>query len=210
MKLMKYIGIILTLSVLATSLYAADSAGNRKDNIILIGASSGIHGPSLLAPPITIAIPGENWTVGVDYGSSTYSTTSGTASSSATYSNQGLYARYFTGNSFNFLMAVHQRDYVAEATATSGSAFATLDLTAKSTIGTLGIGNQWTMDWGLVIGIDWLLGSGALSQSSEATIKTNTGVDTTTATSDAVKIGDLANAISGSAGLFVMTFGFSF
>ena len=220
---------ILCLSILfcGSVAWAADSAGNRKDSIIMLGmAPVGIHPATLIAAPIRVAVILGDITVGVDVGSADSSQTSGTAKSTATYTNQGLNARYFFGNSFNASFGYHMRNYSAEATATSSSstysggswttttASETFTLDAKTTVATLGIGNHWLMDWGLWIGVDWLLASNALSQTSEATLTSSTGTVTAAESAkfkkDAEKLGDLINAVSASSGFAVLTIGLAF
>ena len=220
---------ILCLSILfcASVAWAADSAGNRGDSIIMLGmAPVGIHLATLVAPPVRVAVLLGDLTVGFDSGSADNSQSSGTAKSTATYTNQGLNVRYFFGNSFNASLGYHMRNYSAEATATSSTstysggswttttASETFTLDAKTTVATLGIGNHWLLDWGLWIGGDWVLASGALSQSSEAT-STNTSGTATAAQSaqykkDAEAIGTWINDISASSGFAVLTIGFAF
>ena len=220
---------ILCLSILfcASVAWAADSAGNRGDSIIMLGmAPVGIHLATLVAPPVRVAVLLGDLTVGFDSGSASSSQTSGTAKSIATYTNQGLNVRYFFGNSFNASLGYHMRNYSAEATSTSSSstysggswttttASETFTLDAKTTVATLGIGNHWLMDWGLWIGVDWLLASNALSQTSEATLTSSTGTVTAEESAkfkkDAEKLGDLINAVSASSGFAVLTIGFAF
>ena len=220
---------ILCLSILfcASVAWAADSAGNRGDSIIMLGmAPVGIHLATLVAPPVRVAVLLGDLTVGFDSGSASSSQTSGTAKSIATYTNQGLNVRYFFGNSFNASLGYHMRNYSAEATATSSTstysggswttttASETFTLDAKTTVATLGIGNHWLMDWGLWIGVDWLLASNALSQTSEATLTSSTGTVTAEESAkfkkDAEKLGDLINAVSASSGFTVLTIGFAF
>ena len=220
---------ILCLSILfcASVAWAADSAGNRGDSIIMLGmAPVGIHLATLVAPPVRVAVLLGDLTVGFDSGSADNSQSSGTAKSTATYTNQGLNVRYFFGNSFNASLGYHMRNYSAEATATSSSstysggswttttASETFTLDAKTTVATLGIGNHWLMDWGLWIGVDWLLASNALSQTSEATLTSSTGTVTAEESAkfkkDAEKLGDLINAVSASSGFAVLTIGFAF
>ena len=220
---------ILCLSILfcGSVAWAADSAGNRKDSIIMLGmAPVGIHPATLIAAPIRVAVILGDITVGVDAGSASSEETSGTASGSYTYTNQGLNARYFFGNSFNASFGYHMRNYSAEATATSSTssfsggtwttttATETFTLEAKSSVLTIGIGNHWLLDWGLWIGGDWVLASGALSQSSEAT-STNTSGTVSAAESakykkDAEAIGTWINDISASSGFAQFTIGFAF
>ena len=220
---------ILCLPILfcASVAWAADSAGNRGDSIIMLGmAPVGIHLATLVAPPVRVAVLLGDLTVGFDSGSASSSQTSGTAKSIATYTNQGLNVRYFFGNSFNASLGYHMRNYSAEATATSSTstysggswttttASETFTLDAKTTVATLGIGNHWLMDWGLWIGVDWLLASNALSQTSEATLTSSTGTVTAAESAkfkkDAEKLGDLINAVSASSGFAVLTIGFAF
>jgi len=189
-------------------------------------APVGIHLATLVAPPVRVAVLLGDLTVGFDSGSASSSQTSGTAKSIATYTNQGLNVRYFFGNSFNASLGYHMRNYSAEATATSSTstysggswttttASETFTLDAKTTVATLGIGNHWLMDWGLWIGVDWLLASNALSQTSEATLTSSTGTVTAAESAkfkkDAEKLGDLINAVSASSGFAVLTIGFAF
>ena len=220
---------ILCLSILfcASVAWAADSAGNRGDSIIMLGmAPVGIHLATLVAPPVRVAVLLGDLTVGFDSGSASSSGTSGTAKSIATYTNQGLNVRYFFGNSFNASLGYHMRNYSAVATSTSststysGGSWTTttasekFTLDAKTTVATLGIGNHWLMDWGLWIGVDWLLASNALSQTSEATLTSSTGTVTAAESAkfkkDAEKLGDLINAVSASSGFAVLTIGFAF
>ena len=221
---------ILCLSILfcGSVAWAADSAGNRKDSIIMLGmAPVGIHPATLIAPPIRVAVILGDITVGVDAGSADSSQTSGTAKSTASYTNQGLNARYFFGNSFNASLGYHMRNYSADATATtststwtSGSGWTTTTATetftldAKTSVATLGIGNHWLLDWGLWIGGDWVLASTALSSTSEATstnkLGTISAAQSATFKKDAEALGDLINAISGSSGFAVLTIGFAF
>ncbi len=226
---------IMKLSILCLSIlfcgsvtWAADSAGNRKDSIIMLGmAPVGIHPATLIAPPIRVAVILGDITVGIDAGSADSSQTSGTAKSTATYTNQGLNARYFFGNSFNASLGYHMRNYSAEATATSSSstwtsgsgwttttATETFTLDAKTSVATLGIGNHWLLDWGLWIGGDWVLAGSALSSSSEATSTNTSGEISATESAkfkkDAEALGDLINDISASSGFAVLTIGFAF
>ena len=221
---------ILCLSILfcGNVAWAADSAGNRKDSIIMLGmAPVGIHPATLMAAPVRVAVILGDLTVGIDAGSGSPSYTStGWTETTGTYTNQGLNARYFFGNSFNASLGYHMRNYSAEATATSSTstysggswttttASETFTLDAKTTVATLGIGNHWLMDWGLWIGVDWLLASNALSQTSEATLTSSTGTVTAAESAkfkkDAEKLGDLINAVSASSGFAVLTIGFAF
>ena len=220
---------ILCLSILffGSVAWAADSAGNRGDSIIMLGmAPVGIHFATLAAPPVRVAVLLGDITVGIDVGSGSSSLSSGTAKSTATFTNQGLNARYFFGNSFNASLGYHMRNWTIESTSTvttytyGGSGFTTstasetFTLDAKTTVATLGIGNHWLLDWGLWIGGDWVLASTALGQTSEATLTSSTGTvsaaNSATFKKDNENVGDLFNAISASSGFAVLTIGFAF
>ena len=217
---------ILCLSILfcGSVAWAADSAGNRGDSIIMLGmAPVGIHLATLAAPPVRVAVLLGDITVGIDVGSGSSSLSSGTAKSTATYTNQGLNARYFFGNSFNASLGYHMRNWTIESTSTVSTwtwgtgwstASETYSLDAKSTVATIGIGNHWLLDWGLWIGGDWVLASTALSQTSEATLTSSTGTvsaaNSATFKKDNENVGDLFNAISASSGFAVLTIGFAF
>ena len=216
---------ILCLSILfcGSVAWAADSAGNRKDSIIMLGMGGGIHPASIMAAPARVAVILGDITVGIDAGSGSPSYTStGWTETTGTYTNQGLNARYFFGNSFNASLGYHMRNFSGTSTAKSYSSSnwsysyqtETYSLDAKATVATLGIGNHWLLDWGLWIGGDWVLASTALSQSSEATSTNTTGTVSAAQSAefkkDAEALGDLINGISSSSGFAQFTIGFAF
>ena len=209
-KILLCISALFTLTSVA---FAADSAGNRADSIIMLGSSGGLHPATIVAPPLRLGILlGSDWMLGIDAGSSTYSSSSGDSKGTATYTNQGLIARYFIGNSFNVLAGYHMRNYDASVTTTKKNGdTATLALKAHANVATFTIANHWLMDWGLWIGFDWLLFGNAVSSKSEATVTSSGTVgDINKAKKDAEEIGNLINAISTSGGLLVMSVGFAF
>ena len=225
---------ILCLSILfcGSVAWAADSAGNRGDSIIMLGmAPVGIHLATLAAPPVRVAVLLADITVGIDVGSGSSSLSSGTAKSTATFTNQALNARYFFGNSFNASLGYHMRNWTIESTSTVstststcvfGSGCTTTRTTssetystdAKSTVATLGIGNHWLLDWGLWIGGDWILAGSAISESSKATSTSTTRTVSATQSAqfkkDAEAIGTWINDISASSGFAVLTIGLAF
>ena len=230
---------ILCLSILfcGSVAWAADSAGNRKDSIIMLGmAPVGIHPATLLAAPARVAVILGDLTVGIDAGSgsSSYYTTGKATTflttTSGTYTNQGLNARYFFGNSFNASLGYHMRNYSSVITAQSSSRSSTYSggswttttttssetftLDAKTSVATLGIGNHWLMDWGLWIGGDWVLASGAISQTKEVTSTGTTGSPSASQLASFKKNAEVAademNDWSASSGFAVLTIGFAF
>ena len=185
-------------------------------------APVGIHPATLIAPPIRVAVILGDITVGIDAGSADSSQTSGSAKSTATYTNQGLNARYFFGNSFNASLGYHMRNFSGTTTATaytlsnSGVTYQTETFTmdAKTSVATIGIGNHWLMDWGLWIGGDWVLASSTLSQTKEVTSTGTTGSPSAAQQASLKKNAEAAademNAWSASSGFAVLTIGFAF
>ena len=227
---------ILCLSILfcGSVAWAADSAGNRKDSIIMLGmAPVGIHPATLLAAPARVAVILGDLTVGIDAGSgsSSYYTTGKATTflttTSGTYTNQGLNARYFLGNSFNFSLGYHMRNFSGTSTTTSWcSSFSvcganwlalqteTFTVDAKTSAATIGIGNHWLLDWGLWIGGDWVLASSGLGQTKEVTSTGTTGSPSAAQQASLKKNAEAAademNAWSASSGFAVLTIGFAF
>ena len=74
---------ILALFFLTNTIYAADSKSNRKDNVVSFGVKGGVGWPAITSP-IFIAIPGEKWSVGLDYGSKTFTTDGDMSESTST------------------------------------------------------------------------------------------------------------------------------
>ena len=212
---------ILALFFLTNAIYAADSKSNRKDNVVSFGVKGGVGWPAITSP-VFIAIPGEKWSVGLDYGSKTFTTDGEMSESSSTgikssgtlnITDTGLFARYFYGNSFNSILAINSMNSEMTVTATNattgGSAKGSLSTSAIRF--TAGIGNHWTMDWGFEIGIDWLTASALLSSSSSASVTESSGTIDTTDTENSIKeLGKVVNALSAIPGIFIFSIGFSF
>ena len=191
-------------------------------------APVGIHPATLLAAPARVAVILGDLTVGIDAGSgsSSYYTTGKATTflttTSGTYTNQGLNARYFFGNSFNASLGYHMRNFSGTTTATAYTLsnygvtyqIETFTMDAKTSVATIGIGNHWLMDWGLWIGGDWVLASSALSQTKEVTSTGTTGSPSATQRASLKKNAEAAademNAWSASGGFAVLTIGFAF
>ena len=234
----KFSGLLLAILFLSAPFaQAAETRANRSDSLIFLGISPfGIHIPTLIAPPVGFGIYlGDNLLIGVESGSVSASGDSqddaGTSTTNVSFDNTGAFVRLFPGtNSFNFFAAVHKREWAVDATATfigidqATGFFATVQasaaLTASTTVGTLGIGNQWIMDFGLVLGMDWLLLSGPISSETTAVVNAvgTVGGFTQTLTAqqkaqgekDLTKFADFLNDVSAIPGLFVFTIGLAF
>ena len=207
---------ILALFFLTSTIYAADSKSNRKDNVVSFGVKGGVGWPAITSP-IFIAIPGEKWSVGLDYGSKTFtsdSTSSGVKSSgSFNITDAGLFARYFYGNSFNSILAINSMNSEMTVTSTNASTGGTAkgSLSSSATRFTTGIGNHWTMDWGFEIGIDWLTASTLLSSSSNASVTESSGtIDVADSEKTIKELGEGINTFSAIPGVFIFSIGFSF
>ena len=213
---------ILCMSILffGSVAWAADSAGNRKDQTVRLGMKTGIHLFYLVSTPFVLEFPGEDWTIGLVYGSGdltstqTSTTYSGSSTSESitttdtwTFNTTELAARYYIGNSFNIpfgvaMYNIHKDDW-------RHSDGTTWDLDYKITQLNIGIGNEWTYDWGGYLGIDWFQGGAKLSDEVSVKHKSGTVSDKSKkgAEKEAIAISD---DINGFAGVLIFTFGFGF
>ena len=98
-------------------------------------------------------------------------TTKASASGMAVYG----WARYFTGNSFNFGAGLGQRTASLAYGIEDRSLNITLEGTANisSIIVPVFFGNQWMWDGGFTIGVDWLEAMIPISGSSSSTTSSN-------------------------------------
>ena len=211
---------ILCLSILfcGSVAWAADSAGNRKDQMVRLGMKTGVHVFYLVTSPFVLEFPGEDFTLGLVYGSGDLTTTqtsttySGGGYSSVTvtdtwkFSTSELTGRYYIGNSFNIpfgvaMYNIHKDDW--KYTSSSTGNVTTWDLDYKITQLNIWIGNEWTYDWGGYLGIDWFQGGSKLSDKVSVKLKSGT-VDSGSRTSAEKESTD----VSAFAGVFIFTFGF--
>ena len=209
---------ILCLSILffGSVAWAADSAGNRKDQTVRLGMKTGIHLFYLVATPFVLEFPGEDWTIGLVYGSGDLTTTqtsttySGSSTSQSitttdtwTFSTTELAARYYIGNSFNIPFGVAM--YTIQKNDWKHSDGTIWDLDYKMTQLNLGLGNEWTYDWGGYLGIDYFQGGSKLSD--KVTVKQTSGTASASSESSAEKESTDVNAFGGA---LIFTFGFGF
>lgn len=209
---------ILCLSILfcGSVALAADSAGNRKDQMVRLGMKTGIHVFYLVTSPFVLEFPGEDFTLGLVYGSGDFTTTqtsttysgsstreSITVTDTWTLSTSELTGRYYIGNSFNIPFGVamynlHKDDW-------KHSDGTTWDLDYTMTQLNYGIGNEWTYDWGGYLGIDWFQSGSKLSD--KVSVKQTSGSVSSTSQTSAEKE---STDISAFAGVLIFTFGFGF
>ena len=209
---------ILCLSILfcGSVAWAADSAGNRKDQTVRLGMKTGLHVFYLVSTPFVLEFPGEDFTFGLVYGSGDFTTTQTStsySSSSGGYSSvtvtdtwkfttSELTGRFYVGNSFNIPFGVAMYNIHLDEWKYLNT---TWELDYTATQFNLGIGNEWTYDWGGYLGIDWFQGGSKLSDKITVTLKDGTE-DTASKTSAEKQSTD----ISAFAGVLIFTFGFGF
>jgi hypothetical protein len=196
--------------------WAADSAGNRKDQTVRLGMKTGLHVFYLVSTPFVLEFPGEDFTFGLVYGSGDFTTTQTStsySSSSGGYSSvtvtdtwkfttSELTGRYYIGNSFNIPFGVAMYNIHLDEWKYLNTTWE-LDYTATQL--NLGIGNEWTYDWGGYLGIDWFQGGSKLSDKITVTLKD--GTENTASKTSAEK---QSTDLSAFAGVLIFTFGFGF
>ena len=203
---------ILCFSILFFSsiIFAADSKGNRKGQTARLGMKSGVHLMYLVTSPFLLEFPGEDWTFGLVYGSGPLEITSTTTTSSSTstvtetwdFSTAELTGRYYIGNSFNIpfgiaMYNIHKDDWKYLNT--------TWELDYKITQFNIGIGNEWTYDWGGYLGVDWFQTGAKLSD--KISVKLKEGTETSATKTSAEEESTDINAFGGA---FIVSFGFGF
>ena len=219
---------ILCLSILfcGSVAWAADSAGNRKDQTVRLGMKTGAHVFYFVSTPFVLEFPGEDFTFGLVYGSGDFTTTqtsttysgsstreSVTVTETWTFSTSELTGRYYIGNSFNIpfgvaMYNIHKDDFKYQDLDTTSSTYREItywDLDYKITQLNLGIGNEWTYDWGGYLGIDWFQGGAKLSD--KVSVKQTSGSESSTSKTGAEKE---STDVSAFAGALIFTFGFGF
>ena len=207
----KIILCISALFIMTSIAFAADSAGNRKDQMVRLGQKSGLHLMYLISSPFVLEFRGENLTFGLVYGSGDLvSTTTSTNSYGHrtsvediwTFTTTELTGRYYLGNSFNIPFGVAMYNIHKDDWTYSNVKY---ELDYQMTQLNFGIGNEWTYDWGGYLGIDWYQGGAKLSD--KITVTRKSGTETSASKVAAEQESTDINAFGG---VFILTFGFGF
>ena len=202
----KFILCAATLFSVNSFVIAADSVGNRKDQIFRLGQKSGIHLMYLISSPIVLEFPGEELTFGFVYGSGDLKSTTTSGSSTVediwTFTTTELTGRYYLGNSFNIpfgvaIYNIHKDDWTYSNV--------NYELDYNMTQLNFGIGNDWTYDWGGFLAIDWY--QGGIKLSDKITVTRKSGTETSATKAAAEEESTDVNAFGGA---LILTFGFGF
>ena len=141
-------------------LQAADSASNRKDQTYRIGQKGGGHFLYGSSNPVLLEILVGDWMIGLGKGAGEYTKK---ARLCVTYEGESqdscnsyydtevteLNFRYYVGNSFNIPFGYSMYKYSGPKKLEN---YASYEINQFN----IGIGNEWTYDWGGFFGIDWL------------------------------------------------------
>ncbi|MDH5752608.1 MAG: hypothetical protein OEZ59_09355 [Deltaproteobacteria bacterium] len=166
----KLMVIFAMLMALVPTAFGASSELNRDDRLIFVGLPPlGISVPALLSLPFSLGVyVGDDMLFAGEAGRKTYKYENMGQSVEGSYTNLGGYMRWFPGNSFNVYAGMHHRTVEVEGKINfeAGGIKSNEYIVAKlqTITGSLGIGNQWIMDFGLTIGIDWLVGTAVIDQ----------------------------------------------
>lgn len=192
----------------------AEAADDDSGKLIYVGITPiGIHIPTWATHPVQAGVYLGDFLIGGEYGQFSFKIDDGGDTADGTYRNMGVFARWFAGRSFNFLFALNKRTWDTDAIVTTeGGITARANLTADATVYTVGIGNHWVADFGLVFAMDYLVLSSLASSTS-----TFTGLDPTipageraAVEKDMESLGDLLNTVSAWPGIFILSVGWAF
>lgn len=193
---------------------------NRSDSLIFVGYTPvGLHIPTLFAPTLRLGFYlGDNFAIGGEIGSWEDSDSDENNTFTGEFSNTGIFIQWWPGtNSFYFSFARHQREWTVTGTTTLPSTGSQVLATmrAKSTVSSLGIGNQWMIGAGGFIQVDWVVFSRAISESVEFEISPLvlaglTPAEQVEAQQEIQEFGDTLNDFSSSSGAVILTVGWAF
>lgn len=231
----------LLVFILLPGFAHAKGKGDREAFIGITPISA--QAPVFLATPWEVGmILGENWTISLDYGWSSFDFNhdeeeehgnmmgnGGSMSNerwelwegeldqatwmdaNGNYKSQGVKLRMFLTDSLNLLVALHERQFNANL---GGPTTGQGKVNAKAQVASLGIGSQWFLDAGLVVGVDWAVGSSLIGQSVSTSWKEEptslTTAEQDTALAEMRTFGESANALSARSGGFNLFIGWSF
>jgi len=181
---------------------SADFVSNRKNDLFIIFSTNEVNDRGLYSKttPLRIEIPGETWSFGLEIGSS------GANIQGLPFkiNSQGLYSRWFQGDTLNILIGLMNRKFSSNEWFTYNASSSRVTYNVKTEINelTLALGNQWIFPPGYSFGVDWIMWSLPSSKTTSTVIS-----GTTDSTSDA-KLKKYTKLSS--AGTLRFYYGFSF
>lgn len=215
MSIKQILLIILMINISSTGL-AADFQSNRENSSYFVtvtpwALSNG--SPSSYSYTLGIYFT-RRISLDVELGRLSYDYETGDFDGETNYSNIGFGGRYFSRNSLNFLASVHFRKWEGK-TATTGSsgAYGEAEIYATSTAAIIGIGNQWITDFGLIIGIDWVVIAEAINSSYSVSVTKNEGLSSSELqafVNDAKKKAESVNSVAFASAAIILNLGWSF
>ena len=223
---MKRIALLICSCLWLNSALAGTSAENRGERYLQIGlVPVGLHIPTLLTSPAIVGVHlGESLIVGGEWGSGKSTSSmdfyNGETLDQTVINNQGVFVRWFMGNSFNMYLARHHRsfstDYSYDAYFDYSSVwwntdkFVTGKLEGSAEVNTLALGNSWMLNIGLTIGADWVVASQVVNSNSKITLDSYKGYSRAEARQRMEKSAEKGLQYLGSSGIGVMHITYSF
>jgi hypothetical protein len=208
--------LFVAITLIFCNVLSADSMSNRADSDFFIEISPYGFAKELVEPlPFTVGYYlSESISVGAQIGSINTDYKSGEVEEENAYSNIGLVVRFFPDNSLNISGAVHQRAWggTLKIAADSG-AYAEANLSATSTVATVGIGHQSVSELGFTWGFDWIAVSSAVGSSYKVSHINNQGLSSSQLqllTDRAKEIADTVNEVSLTPAMLVLNLGWAF
>lgn len=179
----------------------AESEQNRGANSLSFGRT--ISAINLITQPVYVAFPEERWIYGLEYGTGTLSADESAgnvdASGDLEVTDFNAFARRFSGNSFNYIIAYTSRTSRADVQATDSKTGGTaqFELNAAVSALTLGMGNWWTFDNGLEVGLDWATASLPMGFEADTKVLSRSGsIETDKVRTKYKDIGRLVNLLA--------------
>ncbi|MDH4121835.1 MAG: hypothetical protein OEV94_09045 [Deltaproteobacteria bacterium] len=173
-------------------------------------------------------LQGGHWVVGLERGNSFFRITSPLTSDKASLSalNVGAFARYYMGNSFYLNLMMNERTHTGDSTfsyTNTGTGVLVSSqghFKAQAQSVSVGFGNQWIMDNGLILDMEWVVLSKAVGKRALSSIQTTgtyngvttplTAADLATLEGYSATLTQTINHFAAQGGLFIFSAGWAF